>query len=131
MDCGEDIKRRRGHLAETKMAAAMTQNAAQMMAKWTADNFYAYVETMEMIRQNAPVHWAKLYQEAIKMGLAKETNININFNRQQDREGLQGLVRARMLTDQGSYVPYEEIRTPVPSAFPEGHHPAIKREEDR
>ena len=111
MDVGEDVKRRKGNAGITHAAKAMSKNAAQLMAQWTEDNFYAYVETMEMIRQNAPVQWARLYQEAIKMGLAKETNININFNRQQDREGLQCLVRARMLTDHTTttYTPYEEV----------------------
>ena len=110
MDCGEDVKRRTGHAVEVSLANAISKNAVQLMAQWTEDNFFAYVETMEQIRKNAPVQWAKLYQDAIKMGLAKETNININFNRQQDREGLQGLVRARLLPEHGDYVPYEEVK---------------------
>ena len=111
MDCGEDVKRR--SRTEVSLANAISKNAVQLMAQWTEDNFFAYVETMEQIRKNAPVQWAKLYQDAIKMGLAKETNININFNRQQDRDGLQALVRARVtprLPDEGSYTPYEEVK---------------------
>lgn len=108
MDCGEDI--RRNSKAAVKTANVISQNAVQMMAQWTVDNFYVYTETMEFIREHAPVQWAKLYQEAIKMGLAKETNINISFNRQEDRKELQGLVRARMISDHGNYVPYEEVK---------------------
>lgn len=121
MDCGEDVKRR--SRTEVSLANAISKNAVQLMAQWTEDNFFAYVETMDLIREHAPVQWAKLYQDAIKMGLAKETNININFNRQQDREGLQGLVRARLLPEHGDYVPYEEVKPKkLASIKKEGEH---------
>ena len=78
---------------------------------WLLDNQESFIEVMKLIKEGAPVQYAKLYLEAYKMGLVRETNININFNRQQDREGLQGLVRGRRsLPDSGMYTPYEEIR---------------------
>ena len=82
-----------------------------MMDQWTADNFEYFVQTMDLIREGAPVQWVKLYMEAVKMGIVKESNINININRQEDRKALQGLVRARLtLPEQGGYTPYEEVR---------------------
>lgn len=35
-----------------------------------------------MIREGVPIQWVKLYMKAVKLGLTKETNINININRQ-------------------------------------------------
>lgn len=47
--------------------------------------------------------------EAVKLGIEKNTNININ--RQKDRDDLQALVRSRItLPDSGSYVPYEKVK---------------------
>ena len=103
MDCGEDIKR-------NKAVNLAKQAEKGFIEGWLVDNQQSFIEVMKLIKDGAPVQFAKLYLEAYKMGLVRETNININFNRQQDREGLQGLVRSRMLTDNGSYTPYEEIR---------------------
>ena len=112
MDCGPDIRRNR--------AEGLAQQAQKgFMEGWLINEQQHFIEVMNMIREGAPVHWARLYMEAYKMGLAKETNININFNRQQDREGLQSLVRTRLLPDSGTYTPYEEI-TSVPAALPAG-----------
>ena len=42
-----------------------------MMDQWTADNFEYFVQTMDLIREGAPVQWVKLYMEAVKMGIVK------------------------------------------------------------
>ena len=107
MDCGPKITRRKGGGKLAKLA----DTVQGMMDQWTADNFEYFVQTMEVIREGAPVQWVKLYMEAVKMGIVKESNINININRQEDRKALQGLVRARLtLPEQGNYTPYEEVR---------------------
>ena len=96
------------------LANRMAKSVQEKMAQWTDDNFHYYQQVMDMIREGAPVQWAKLYHEAIKLGLDKTTNINININRQQDRENLQALVRTRItgISDRGNYTPYEEIKQP-------------------
>lgn len=108
MDAGEDVRRRK-----TPQAISKLSNTVQgMMAKWTEESFPLYCETMELIRKNAPVQWARLYQEAVKMGIVKQSEISISISRQKDREDLQALVRSRIpLPDKGNYVPYEEITT--------------------
>lgn len=91
----------------------MTNNVPELMHGWTAENFDKYVETMELIREGAPVQWARLYHEAVKMGLDKNINVNVNISREQDRANLQALVRARVpaaLPNDGAYTPYEEIK---------------------
>lgn len=104
MDVGEDVRR-------GKAITLAKQAEKGFIEGWLLDNQEAFIETMRLIKDGAPVQFAKLYLEAYKMGLVKETNININFNRQQDREGLQGLVRARRsLPVDGAYTPYEEVR---------------------
>ena len=103
MDVGEDVKR-------NKAVTLAKQAEKGFIEGWLIDNQQNFVETMNLIKDGAPVQYAKLYLEAYKMGLVKETNININFSRQQDREGLQGLVRSRMITDKGTYTPYEEVK---------------------
>ena len=112
MDVGKDVTRRRG----SKAVAKLSDTVQGMMAQWTEEQFPMYVETMNLIRENAPVQWARLYQEAIKMGIAKQTDINININRQQDRADLQALVRTRIsLPNSGTYTPYEEVKPqPIP-----------------
>lgn len=109
MDVGKDVRR------QNKAVAKLADTVQAMMTKWTEDNFSNFQETMELIREGAPVQWVRLYMDAVKMGIIKETNININFNRQKDREGLQALVHARVtprLSDKGEYTPYEEVRQP-------------------
>lgn len=104
MDVGEDVRR-------NKAVVLAKQAEKGFMEGWLLDNQESFIEVMKLIKDGAPVQFAKLYLEAYKMGLVKETNININFNRQQDREGLQGLVRSRMsLPDKGAYTPYEEVK---------------------
>lgn len=108
-DVGSDVRRRSGH----KVEAALAKTAGDLMQNWTKDNFYAFEQTMEMIRENAPVQFARLYLDAVKLGLDRNTNINININRQQDRENLQALVRSRIpnvLSNEGTYVPFEEVK---------------------
>lgn len=120
IDVGEDIKVHKNNKVERKMANALLKNAPDMLQKWTVDNFHNFEETMEMIRDGAPVQYVRLYLQAVQLGLVKNTNINVNLNinRQQDRENLQALVRARehhALTDAGSYIPYEEVKPqPLP-----------------
>lgn len=104
-DAGKDIHRIKG---DTQLC----ETVQKMMDKWTADNFTYFQQTMELIREGAPVQWVKLYMDAVKMGLVKETNFNININHQQDREDLQALVRSRIpspLPPTGTYTPYEEV----------------------
>ena len=103
MDVGEDVRR-------NKAVVLAKQAEKGFMEGWLLDNQESFIEVMQLIKEGAPVQFAKLYLEAYKMGLVKETNININFSRQQDREGLQGLVRSRVLPYKGTYTPYEEIK---------------------
>lgn len=111
MDVGEDVRRNKANTLAKQAEKGFIEG-------WLVDNQQNFVETMNLIKDGAPVQYAKLYLEAYKMGLVKETNININFNRQQDREGLQGLVRSRMLPDKGAYTPYEEIKSPATDGLP-------------
>lgn len=107
MDLGNDVRRNK------KTAIKLAETVQGMMNQWTEDNFKNFQETMELIRENAPVKWAQLYMEAVKMGIVKETNINFNFNRMEDRANLQALVRARVtpsLPNDGAYTPYEEVK---------------------
>lgn len=101
----------------SKLANKMAKTVQQMMVNWTEDNFAYFEQTMDMIREGAPVQWVKLYMEAVKLGVIKESNININFNRQEDRDNLQALVRTRIPTaipaSATAYTPYEEIKQPV------------------
>lgn len=106
MDVGKDVRRRKGTAAVAKLA----DTVQGMMSQWTEDNFAQFEETMELIKDGAPVQWVKLYMEAVKMGIVKESNININISRQKDRDDLQALVRSRIpISDKGTYVPYEEV----------------------
>ena len=99
---------------KSKFANHMAKTVQDRMMHWTEDNFGYFEQTMDLIREGAPVQWVKLYMEAVKLGIVKESNINININRQQDRENLQALVRSRIpLTDKGTYTPYEEVRQPI------------------
>lgn len=124
MDVGNDVRRSRGSRAVAKLA----DTVQGMMGQWTEDNFSQFEETMKLIKEGAPVQWVKLYMEAVKLGIEKNTNINININRQKDRDDLQALVRSRIsLPDNGSYVPYEEVRPkeleplPMPDKKEEGY----------
>ena len=108
-EVGENIKRNNGK------ATALANKIANsdFMQGWLIDNQQNFVETMNLIRDGAPVKWAELYMKAYQMGIIKESNINININRQQDRADLQALVRTRVqLPDNGSYTPYEEVVQP-------------------
>lgn len=122
-DVGEDVTRGRN----SKAVAKLSDTVQGMMASWTEDNFPMFKETMELIRNHAPVQWSKLYLESVKMGIVKQTDININISRQRDREDLQALVRSRIpLPDKGSYVSFEEVRPkeqeplPMPKKEEEG-----------
>ena len=118
MDAGKDIRR------SNKGVVKLAENVQKQMAQWTEDNFTYFEQTMELIREGAPVQWVKLYMEAVKLGIVKETNINFNFNRQEDRKNLQALVHTRIhpsLPNDGAYTPYEEI---IPKQIP------VKRDMD-
>ena len=118
MDVGKDVRRNRG----SRAVAKLSDTVQGMMTNWTEENFSLFSETMELIRENAPVQWAKLYLESVKMGIVKQSEININISRQKDRDDLQALVRSRIpLTDKGTYTPYEEVK---PEPLP------LKREEE-
>lgn len=99
---------------KSKLANRMAKTVQDKMMHWTEDNFGYFEQTMELIREGAPVQWVKLYMEAVKLGITKESTINININRQQDRENLQALVRSRIpIPDKGTYTPYEEVKQPL------------------
>ena len=98
---------------KAKLAIAMAKTVQDKMMHWTDDNFTYFEQTMEMIREGAPVQWVKLYMDAVKLGIIRESNVNVNvnINREQDRENLQALVRTRItLPDKGTYTPYEEVK---------------------
>ena len=96
---------------KAKAANALAKTVQDRMSQWADDNFQNFEETMKLIREGAPVKWVQLYMEAVKLGIIKESNINININRLQDRENLQALVRTRIaLPDNWQYTPYEEIK---------------------
>lgn len=118
MDVGKDVRRNRG----SRAVAKLSDTVQGMMANWTEENFPLFSETMELIRENAPVQWAKLYLESVKMGIVKQSEININISRQKDRDDLQALVRSRIpLTDKGTYTPYEEVKPePLPLSREKG-----------
>jgi hypothetical protein len=118
MDVGEDVRRNRS----SKAIAKLSDTVQGMMASWTEENFPMFNETMELIRLNDPVQWAKLYLESVKMGIVKQSEININISRQKDRDDLQALVRSRIpLTDKGTYTPYEEVKPePLPLSREKG-----------
>lgn len=94
-DSGLPSRAENSHVAN-RLAKTVAKSVQDKLAQWTDDNFTYYQQAMDLIREGAPVQWVKLYHEAIKLGLEKSTNINININRQQDRENLQALVRARI-----------------------------------
>lgn len=99
----------------SKLANVMAKTVQDQLMHWTEDNFGYFEQTMDMIREGAPVQWVKLYMEAVKLGIVKESNINITIDRRQDRENLQALVRSRIpLPEHGNYTPYEEIKQPRP-----------------
>lgn len=108
IDAGKDIQR------SNKNAVALAKRAEKgFIEGWLLDNQQNFVEVMDLIKDGAPVQYAKLYLEAYKMGLVRETNININIDRQRDRDDLQALVRARVtpgLPEGGTYTPYEEVK---------------------
>ena len=96
---------------KSKAANALAKTVQDRMSQWADDNFQNFEETMTLIREGAPVKWVQLYMEAVKLGIIKESNVNITINRQQDRENLQALVRTRMpLPESGQYTSYEEIK---------------------
>lgn len=102
---------------KAKLANRMAKTVQDMVANWTEDNFTYFEQTMDLIREGAPVQWTKLYLEAVKMGIVKESNINITVSRQQDRENLQALVRTRIPTalpqSPPNYTPYVEVAEPI------------------
>ncbi|MBR2291695.1 MAG: hypothetical protein IJ868_05210 [Prevotella sp.] len=100
-----------------KSAKMLAKTVQDRMAQWTDDQFGNFEESMELIREGAPVQWVKLYMEAVKLGIVKESNINITVSRQQDRENLQALVRTRIPAGlpqaAPTYTPYVEIKEPA------------------
>ena len=120
-DVGPDLKK------SNTAVAKLSETVQGMMSQWTEDNFGQFQDTMKLIKEKAPVQWVKLYMEAVKMGIEKNTNINIKISLQKDRDDLQALVRSRIsLTDKGNYVPYEEVKPkeleplPIPNKEEEG-----------
>lgn len=106
-DVGKDIRRNSANALATKIANSDFMNG------WLIDNQDNFVETMNLVREGAPVKWLELYMKAYSLGIIKETNINVNFNRQEDKQNLQALVRTRVkpsLPDGGEYIPFEEIK---------------------
>jgi hypothetical protein len=112
IDVGKDIKR------NNKKTVMLAEKIAKsdFMNGWLIDNQQNFIETMNLIKEGAPVKWAELYMRAYQLGIVKETNVNININREKDREDLQALVRTKIqLPDTGTYTPYEEVKPqPIP-----------------
>ena len=110
-DVGQDVRRNQ------TACVKLSKTVQGLMANWTEDNFVNFQETMELIREGAPVQWVKLYMEAVKLGIVKESNINITVSRQQDRENLQALVRTRIPAGlpqaAPTYTPYIEVAEPI------------------
>jgi hypothetical protein len=108
MDVGKDVRRHKA-----KPLAEIANKG--FIEGWLLDNQQAFIETMETIKEGAPVQWAKLYADLYKMGITKETNLNISIiNRQQDRENLQALVRTRLpapAVEAVEYTPFEEMKS--------------------
>ena len=110
MEVGKDVRRR-----GSKAIAKLSDHVQGMMNQWTEEQFPNFVETMELIRDGAPVQYVKLYMEAVKLGVVRQTDINININRQKDREDLQALVRTKIQlpteigTQRVEYTPFEEV----------------------
>ena len=102
---------------KAKGAKMLAKTVQDRMAQWTDDQFQNFEESMELIREGAPVQWVKLYMEAVKLGIVKESNINITVSRQQDRENLQALVRTRIPAGLPQaapvYTPYVEVAEPI------------------
>lgn len=102
---------------KAKVAVKLAKTVQDRMTNWTDENFTYFEQTMELIREGAPVQWVKLYMEAVKLGIEKNTNINITVSRQQDRENLQALVRTRIPTglpqSAPTYTPYIEVPQPI------------------
>lgn len=111
-EVGKDVKRNDSRT--TALADKIAKS--DFMNGWLIDNQQNFIETMNLIREGAPVKWAELYMRAYQLGIVKEQNVNININRQEDRENLQALVRTRIpLPEKGAYTPYEELNAePVP-----------------
>ena len=112
MDVGKDVTIKRGRKSMTKLSATVQG----MMNQWAEDTFPLFQETMELMREGAPVQWARLYLEAVKLGAIRQTDINININRQKDREDLQALVRTKLslpsksaASEQVEYTPFVEL----------------------
>lgn len=120
MDVGKEVVSRRGS-GEVKRLAHTVEGK---MGQWTEDNFEHFQEAMDLIREGAPIQYAKIYMEAVKLGIERTSTININISRQKDHEDLQALVRTRIhsLSSEGSYTPYEEVNQKEPLT--------IKKEED-
>lgn len=110
-DVGRDVKK------SSKAVMKLSDTVQGMMNQWTEEQFPMFKETMDLIRENAPVQYARLYIEAVKMGIVKQTDINVNINRQRDRDDLQALVRTRVsIPDISTYTPFEEIKPqPLPA----------------
>jgi hypothetical protein len=104
MDVGKDVRRRKGYSVLVDVALKEFING------YFRDNIDKMYETMELIREGSPVQWMRLNIELMKLGLAKEQNININFNRQQDREQLQALVRTRLPDVATTYTDFVEVK---------------------
>lgn len=122
----------------SKLAKAMAKTVQDRMMHWTEDNFGYFEQTMDLVREGAPIQWLRLYMDAVKLGIVRESNINININRQQDRENLQALVRTRIPAQPVSTEPVvNDYRPPSHSSALSGS-PAevytpfeeIKKEED-
>lgn len=106
MDVGKSVHGKKPSPVAQKMAQAVPG----LLEKWTLENYPYFEQTMEIIREGAPVQWVKLYMEAAKMGIIKQTDINININRQRDRDDLQALVRTKITSlPAGEYTPYIEV----------------------
>lgn len=112
-DFGPSIAKNRA----SGLAKAMQKD---FLGTWVIENQGNFVEVMEMIREGNPVKYAELYLKAVQMGLIRETNVNININRQQDYDELQALVRTRVqLPQKDNYADFVEVNESYSSDAPE------------
>lgn len=103
-DAGPDVNRK-GKRNLVKIAER------GFMEGWLNENEENFKEVMDLIKDGAPVQYARLYLDAYKMGVSREQNININItNRQEDRERLQAMVHTRIPEALPSFTPYEEVK---------------------
>lgn len=84
----------------------------EFIDNWLDDNEQNFVEAMNLVKESNPAKFADLYLKAKQMRTARESNVNININRQRDYDDLEALMRSRQpqqLENKPDYTPYIEM----------------------